>query len=270
MPDPSDAWTRALTGDRDAFAEATAPHQETLLAAARRQIALQQSLGGFAPDALTPEELTGETLVRAFDRRDRYDAGQMGLRAWLLGLQTRALARLARQEAEYDDRTPLSLDEPVPTGEEQDAVEEAFYEFREPFDVLTYRDLVPASVASDAAATEQGTSTLTDDDDNPDGPTDGRGDANALTDDADADRMARSHQAALLHDEFDLSLAEVARIFDESLKDTAENVNAARVGLRERIGSAADASGGDPAVDSYTGDPLPDASPAPGRSAPVV
>ena len=261
MPASSDAWRRALTGDRDAFTEATAPHQETLLAAARRQVEVQRASGLLSADDLTPEELAGETLVRAFDGRAGYDADQMSLRAWLLGLQIRTLARLTRQEAAYDARRAISLDEVVPTGEDQDAVEEAFYEFREPFDVLTYGDLVPGAIAADASAVEQGTSTLTDDDDNPDGPTDGRGDSpvGALTDDPDADRRARAHQAALLHDEFDLSLAEVARIFDESLKDTAENVNAARAGFRERFGSAEDLSGDDPAVDSYTGDPLPDA-----------
>ncbi|HEX8299397.1 MAG TPA: hypothetical protein VF594_09585, partial [Rubricoccaceae bacterium] len=128
----------------------------------------------------------------------------------------------------------------------------------EPFDVLTYGDLVPGSISADADATEQGVTTLTDDDDNPDGPTDGREDTNALTPDEDADRLARAHHAALLHDEFDLSLAEVARIFDESLKSTAESLGLARTTLRQRIGSEEDFSGDDPAVDSYTGDPLPD------------
>ena len=258
MPDPSDAWTRALTGDRDAFEEAVAPYQDTLLDAARRQVAAQRETGRLAADALTPEELAGETLVRAYDRRETFDADRMPMRTWLLGLQTRTLARLARDEARHDGRTPISLDAPVPTGEDTDAVEEAFYEFREPFDVLTYGDLVPGTIAADAEPVEQGTSTLTDDDDNPYGPTDGEGE-NALTEDAQADRLGRARQAALLHDAFELSLHEVARIFDASLKDTAENVNAARAGLRERMGSAPDASGDDPAVDSYTGDPLPDA-----------
>ena len=258
MPDPSDAWTRALAGDRDAFEEAVAPYQDELLTAARRQVTVQRQNALLSDDALTPEELAGETLVRAYDRRATYDADRMPLRAWLLGLQTRTLMRLAHAEARYDDRTPISLDAPVPTGEDTDAVEEAFYEFREPFDVLTYGDLVPGAIASDASPVEQGTSDLTDDDDNPDGPTDGRGD-NALTDDALADQVGRAHQALLLHDEFDLSLQEVASIFDASIRDIAENVSAARAGLLERMGSEPDASGADPAVDSYTGDPLPDA-----------
>ena len=258
MPDPSDAWTRALSGDRDAFNEAIAPYQEELLDAARRQIAVQRQNALLSEDALTSEELAGETLVRAYDRRETYDADRMTMRAWLLGLQTRTLMSLARDEATYDDRTPISLDQPVPTGEDTDAVEEAFYEFREPFDVLTYNDLVPGAIAADASPVEQGTSDLTDDDDNPDGPTDGEA-PNALTADAQADQVGRAHQALLLHDEFDLSLTEVARIFDESVKDIAENVSAARAGLLERMGSEPDASGDDPAVDSYTGDPLPDA-----------
>ena len=258
MPDPSDAWTRALTGDRDAFNESVAPFQDTLLDAARRQIDVQRQNGVLSADDLTPEELVGETLVRAYDRRETFDAARLPMRAWLLGLQTRALMRLARQEAQYDDRTPISLDTPIPTGADTDAVEEAFYEFREPFDVLTYGDLVPGTIAADADPVEQGTSDLTDDDDNPYGPTDGEA-PNALTEDAQADQIGRAHQALLLHDEFDLSLHEVARIFDASIKDVAENVSAARAGLLERMGSEPDASGDDPAIDSYTGDPLPDA-----------
>ncbi len=258
MPDPSDAWTRALAGDRDAFTEATAPYQDTLLDAARRQVEVQRQNGGMSADSLTPEELVGETLVRAYDRRETFDADRMPMRAWLLGLQTRTLMRLARAEAQYDDRTPISLDAPVPTGADTDAVEEAFYEFREPFDVLTYGDIVPGTIAADADPVEQGTSDLTNDDDNPYGPTDGEG-PNALTEDPLADRIGRVHQALLLHDEFELSLQEVASIFDESIKSVAENVNAARAGLLERMGSEPDASGDDPAVDSYTGDPLPDA-----------
>ena len=258
MPSPSDAWRRALTGDRDAFNEAVAPHTETLLEAARRQVQIQQQAGALGPDDLTPEELVGETLVAAYDGRQRYDADRLSMRAFLLGLQTRTLRRLARAETTHDARTPISLDDPVPVDESQDAVEEAFYEFRQPFDVETYGDYVPGAVAADASPVEQGTSDLTDDDDNPLGATDGTA-PNALTPDAQADRLGRAAQAALLHDEFDLSLAEVASIFDESLKEAAETMNLARAGLLERMGSDADYSGEDPATDSYTGDPLPDA-----------
>ncbi|HEX8298592.1 MAG TPA: sigma factor, partial [Rubricoccaceae bacterium] len=137
MPDPSDAWRRALTGDRDAFTEATAPYQETLLTAARRQVQVQREAGTLVESDLTPEELVGETLVRAFDGRAFYDADQMSFRGWLLGLQTRTLARLARDESRHAARSAVSLDEEVPTGANQDTTDEEFWEFHEPFDVLT-------------------------------------------------------------------------------------------------------------------------------------
>ena len=258
MPDPSDAWRRALSGDRDAFNEAISPYQDTLLDAARRQVEVQRQNGALATTDLTPEELTGETLIVAYDRRQSFDADAMSLRAFLLGIQARTLTRLTRAETRHDARTPISLDDPIPVGAEQDAVEEQFYEFRQPFDVETYGDYVPGAVAADASPVEQGTSDLTDDDDNPLGPTDGEA-PNALTNDPLADRLGRAEQAMLLHDEFELSLAEVASIFDESLKDTAENMNLARAGLLARMGSEDDYSGDDPATDSYTGDPLPDA-----------
>ena len=63
----------------------------------------------------------------------------------------------------------------------------------------------------------------------------------------------------VLHDEFEVSLPEVAQILDASLKDTAAAMNLAREGLLTRLGSTDDAHDDDPAIDSYTGDPLPDA-----------
>ena len=45
----------------------------------------------------------------------------------------------------------------------------------------------------------------------------------------------------------------------DKVKDTAEDLELARAGLRARIGYEDDYSGDDPAVDSYTGDPLPGA-----------
>ena len=76
---------------------------------------------------------------------------------------------------------------------------------------------------------------------------------------ADAAFEADVRQGVILHDEFAVSLPEVAQILDASLKDTAAHLGLAREGLRARIGSVDDAHDDDPAVDSYTGDPLPDA-----------
>lgn len=241
MSTPSDAWPQALAGDRDAFQAAVEPHQSRLLAAARRQIATEIAAGTLRPDALTPEELVGEALVKAWERRSRFDADQLSFRAWLLGLQTRALSRFARQEARYTQAKAVSLNEEVPANEDNDAVGEALYEFRQPFDVTTYADLIPGSTPVDIETGGGDTAALTDDE-------------LAALDGASLDPDSRT--AVLLHDEFDLSLSETAQILDASLKDTASTLNLARVTLREVAGSARVPDRASDARDSYTGDPV--------------
>ena len=245
---PDDAlWRRALDGDRDAFEEAVAPLQGDLLRFAHRQVALQRRLGQLKPDELTPEELMGDGLVTAFDRRDRFDAKSMRLRAWLFGLQHRALVRTLKQEARYAARSAISLNEEVPQNESQDAVEEALYEFRQPFDVTTYEELIPGSAPADVEITF-------------DGGAHARerlsAEERAFVDREDVDLPSDARQVVLFHDEFELSLPEVAQILDYSLKDTAEALNLARASLREYIGSAEDLTDEGDDVDSYTGEPV--------------
>ncbi|MGB3542915.1 RNA polymerase sigma factor [Rubrivirga sp.] len=237
-PPNAETWRRALTGDRDAFNEALSPHTDTLRGAAERQLEVERDPITDAPDPgqkivdLTPDELVGETMVRAWDLRERFDADRMSFRAWLLGLQTRSLARITQRQDRYARRKAISLDQEIPTNETQDAVGEQFYEFRQPFDVDTYEEIIASTTPDDPA---------------PDGFS------------LDGESRAEARQGALLFDEFDVSLAEVAQILDASLKDTAASMNLAREGLRARIGSVEDAHDDAPATDSYTGDPLPDA-----------
>lgn len=241
-PSPSPAeWQQALGGDRDAFEAAVAPFQDELMRTARRLVALEQRDGRLREDALAPEELVGETLVRAFDHRERFDAGRMSFRAWLIGLQHRTLAHLAAAEHRYNDRKAISLDEEVPTNERQDAVEEAMYEFREPFDVLTYEEVIPGSIPADVEVPLRDGTPLSDEE-------------WALLDQADLDPTAR--RVAVFHDEFELNFEEVAQIMNVQLNDVAESYNLARTTLRERIGSTRDFGEDDPKTDSYTGDPL--------------
>ena len=243
----SETWRRALDGDRDAFNEALSPYTDTLLQAADRQLAVERDLvtgeplAGQAAVDLTPEELVGETLVRAWERRERFDADRLAMRPWLLGLQTRSLARIARREARYTDRKAVSLDAELPVDPSQDAVEEDFYEFRQPFDVDTYEEVLAGSAPADVTTLDDD---LTDDD------------RAAL---ADASFDADAAQAVVLHDEFEVSLSEVAQILNASLKDAAAEMNLAREGMMARMGSVDDEHDDDPATDSYTGDPLPDA-----------
>jgi RNA polymerase sigma-70 factor (ECF subfamily) len=238
----SELWQRALDGDSAAFEEAVAPLQETLLAAARRQVDVERAAGTIRPDALTPEELVGETLLRAFQHRAGFDPRKLSFRAWLLGVQHRALSRLSAEEAGYDARKAISLDEEVPTREEFDDVEEAMYEFRQPFEITTYEDLLAGSAPDDVEIDLQGREgPLTDEE-------------RALLAEADLEPTAR--RVALYHGEFELSMDEVAQILNVQLNDVASSFNQARTTLRERILPRELPEPDGPAVDSYTGEPL--------------
>ena len=254
-PSPSaELWQRALDGDRDAYEEALAPYRDTLLQAARRKIAARVDDGGLNEHALRAEELADETLIRAFDGRHHFDPARMSFRAWLLGLQHRTLNRLARDENAYDRQKAISLDEEVPTREEQDAVEEAFYEFHQPFDVTTYEEVIAGQQPDDVEIDPRGRPLTQDELD--------LLEASGLSDE--------QRQLVEFHDEFELSLTEVAQIMEYSLQDTAEAINEARVHLRQYIGSTDedDVTDDDP-IDSYTGEPIsenpafPDAEPDP-------
>lgn len=239
---PAAVWQRALDGETEAFEEAVAPLQQALVDAARREVDVERSAGHLRPDALNAEELFGETLLRAFDHRATFDRRRMSFRAWLLGIQHRVLARLTADEAGYDDRKAISLDEELPAREEFDDVEEALYEGRQPFEVTTYEDLIPGSAPEDIEIDLDGRN----------GP---------LTEEerellATADLEPTQRRVALFHGEFELSMEEVAQILNVQLNDAAAAFNQARMTLRERIQPREISEPEGPAVDSYTGDPL--------------
>lgn len=245
---PDDAlWSRALDGDSDAFEEAVAPYQELLLRDARRKVNRSRRSGALERDDLTPEELVGETLLRAHRHRARFQNQKLSFRGWLLGLQYRMLQLLTRQEQRYHRQKAVSLDENLPPDERTNAVEEEFYEFNLPYDYETYGDIVPGSQPDDVIiyAGDEDRKRLTEDE-------------IRYLDEADLDPSTRT--VIEFHDEFELTLPEIAQIMDSSLKDAAEAVEQARVNLRQRIGSTdADDIRRDRRTDSYTGDTLPDA-----------
>lgn len=246
-PDPSlsapssDLWQRALDGNRDAFEEAAAPYQDLLIDAARRKIAARVAEGELADGGLTAEELAGETLIHAYDGRDRYNADQMSFRAWLLGLQFRALNRLVDREQRYRTQKAISLDAEVPADDEQDAVEQEFYEFYQPFDVTTYEEMIPSQAPGDVEIDPRGRSLTQDELDYLE--------ASGLS--------AEQRHLVEFHDEFQLTLPEISQIMESSLQDTAEALGEARVHLRQYIGSTDvdDVTEDDP-IDSYTGEPI--------------
>ena len=237
----AELWQRALDGDRDAYEEALAPYRDTLLRAARRKIAARVADGELNENALNAEELADETFLRAFDGRHHYDPDRMSFRAWLLGLQVRTLNRLARAENAYDRQKAISLDAEVPATDEQDAVEEEFYEFHQPFDVTTYEELIPSQQPDDVEIDPRSRSLTPEELD--------LLEASGLS--------AEQRQLVEFHDEFELSLAEVAQIMEYSLQDTAEALGEARVHLRHYIGSTdEDDVAEDEPIDSYTGEPI--------------
>jgi RNA polymerase sigma factor (sigma-70 family) len=237
---PPDLWDRAVGGDRDAFEEALEPHNDTLMEAARRKIAARIDEGELREGALNAEELAGETLIRAFDRRSDFDPDRMSFRAWLLGIQYRTLNRLVRDEHRYDDQKAISLDAEVPPREGRDAVEEDFYEFRQPFDVTTYEDIIPSQQPGDVEIDAS------------------RALSREELDFLDASGLSAEQRHLIeFHDEFELSLSEIAQIMEYSLQDTAEALGEARVHVRHYIGSAdADELAEDEPIDSYTGEPI--------------
>lgn len=242
-PSPNaDLWQRALDGDRDAFEEALAPHKDTLIDAARRKISARLAEGDLRERMLTPEELAGATLICAFDNRKRYNPDQMSLRAWLLGLQYRVLNRIVEDEQRYDTQKAISLDAEVPARDEEDAVEQDFYEFYQPFDVTTYEEMIPSTQPADVEIDA----------------------SRALTQEEmdyleEGGLLAEQRQIVEFHDEFELSLPEIAQIMEYSLQDTAEALGEARVHLRQYIGSTdANNVAEDEPIDSYTGEPIRD------------
>lgn len=218
-PHKSEQWRRALEGDRDAFEASVAPYLAPLRGAAARLLALN-SHGGRGTE-LTTEELLGETLLRAFDQRTRFEQTGMSFRAWLLGLQSRALALYEHRESEHASKSLVSMDEVVPTGDSIDAVEEDWWEFRQPFDVVTYEDVIAGTEPRDLdlapimELSEETTRLL-----------------------VELGLPADAAHAVVLHDEFDVSIAETAQILNASIKDTTENLNAARASLRDRRSNA--------------------------------
>ncbi|NRQ30870.1 RNA polymerase sigma factor [Nonomuraea sp. NN258] len=66
-------------------------------------------------DTQVAEDITAETFLLAFDRRDRFDPERGGLRPWLFGFATNLVARHRRKEARH--YKALARLDPVPVVE---------------------------------------------------------------------------------------------------------------------------------------------------------
>lgn len=211
--------------DKDAFQKAVKPQLDALTQAARRALAFYVEQEHIHADDLTPEEVVGETLIYAWEHRERRPA-PMSLRGWLLGTQYRVLRGLVQRIESYREDKVLSLDAPIPndpsTFRATDDTQEWFWEWYQPDAVLTWEDVTPEDEPVDIDA--------------------------PLNEDLTLDR-SESYHVVLLHDEFEMPMPEVAFTMGRSINAVAELVDQARVTFRERLGNES--------VIAETDDPAP-------------
>jgi RNA polymerase sigma-70 factor (ECF subfamily) len=148
-------WKAALRGDRAAFQATVAPHLEELLGAARRELSYRVALGNFGADDLTPEELVGEALLRAWQDRYRRPSS-LEVKVWLLALLFRVARDLARREAGLRRIPTESLEALVPPEPIYDDDEE-FWEWYQPDELTRWEDVVeaPAMTPEEMAAADE-------------------------------------------------------------------------------------------------------------------
>ncbi len=136
-----DLWAKALAGDKDAFERLVEPHLEELRDAARHELTYLVSVGDLDANLLTPEELVGEVLMRAWRTRRRKPA-ELGLAAWLHGLIFRVADAIVARQKQLASLPTVSLEERVPDPPLYDD-EESFYEWYQPDDLTRYEDVLP-------------------------------------------------------------------------------------------------------------------------------
>jgi DNA-directed RNA polymerase specialized sigma24 family protein len=142
-------WERCMDGDRQAFQQLALSHLDELFAAAQRDLRYHVMLGDLRQHDLGPEELVGETLLRAWRDRLRKPAS-LGIRPWLLGLQFRVLTRIIRQERLLQRLVSTSLEAPAPEPPIYDD-DESFWEWFQPDEMIRWEDILSGDAHPDFA-----------------------------------------------------------------------------------------------------------------------
>ncbi|MEX0748187.1 MAG: sigma-70 family RNA polymerase sigma factor [Rhodothermales bacterium] len=203
-------WAEILAGsDKDAFEAIVAPYMDLLLAVAERELGFYKELNYIHDDDFTPEEVTGEALLHAWAHRN-VRPQKMTLRSWLLGTQYRVVRGLVNRLRAYRRDQAFSLDEPVPTDEDTDPVQDWFWDWYQPDSVLTWEDVIPSQQPEDLEV-----------------PLDG--DRFRILEDTD------ERHVLILHQEFEMSLPEVAFTLNRTPIAIAEILEQARVSLSHRL-----------------------------------
>ena len=73
-------------------------------------------------DVQTADDITAETFLVAFGRRDRFDPGRGSLRAWLFGIATNLVARHRRKEARHYRALARTVPDPAADSHESRVV----------------------------------------------------------------------------------------------------------------------------------------------------
>jgi DNA-directed RNA polymerase specialized sigma24 family protein len=88
---------QAAHADREAFDHALTPYHPELLQASQREVRHRLTLGQFAPDNPTPEQLLDMALQRAWRERRRLSPA-LGIKAWALASIFRTAEALGARE----------------------------------------------------------------------------------------------------------------------------------------------------------------------------
>ncbi len=203
-------WRSALhDGDEDAFRQHVEAHMQTLLKAARHDLTYYVRQGDLHRDDFTPEEVVGEALLQAWQRRDRVPE-KMGLRAWLMSTLYRSLRGLVRRQKQYRHEKAISLDAPLPPDPETFDTQEWFWDWYQPDEYLTWEDVTPSQEPVDF-------------------------EISLLDTEETLALEPESRHVLVMHDEFEMALPEVAFAMGRAVNETAELLEQARASLRERL-----------------------------------
>lgn len=206
---PAQNWEEILErSNQDEFQRLVEPYTEIMLRSARRDLNFYREQEVLHEDDFTPEEIVGEALIHAWQHRD-VRPEKMSLQAWLLGTQHRVTRGLVNRLRGYRHEKNISLDEPVPTDPDAQDTQEWFWDWYQPEQELTWEDVIPASDPEDIEVSLGG-------------------DREDLLEDVDA------RHAIVLHDEFEMSLPEVAFTINRSPEAVADLIERARAGMAKR------------------------------------
>ncbi len=138
-------WKKIVEGDREAFDRLVESEMANLLESAKHEIAYYEDVGDYPPDYITPEELVGEAMIRAWEHRAKKPKG-MEPRAWLHAMLFRAADALAARRREIQSHETLPLEQKVPDAPlVADPVyddDEEFYEWYQPDEALKWEDVI--------------------------------------------------------------------------------------------------------------------------------